>query len=45
MQKDEQLWDIAKTYRTTVKKICDVNGIEQKNVKKGDKIILIKACN
>ena len=39
------LWDIAKKYRTTVEKICNVNGIEANSVKNGDKIVVVKITN
>ena len=45
VQKDEKLWDIAKKYRTTVEKICNVNGIEANSVKNGDKIVVVKITN
>lgn len=45
VQKDEKLWDIAKKYRTTVEKICNVNGIEANAVKNGDKIVVVKITN
>ncbi|MBC7959911.1 MAG: LysM peptidoglycan-binding domain-containing protein, partial [Vallitaleaceae bacterium] len=38
----ECLWDIAKKYRTTIKNLKKTNALEDENLLKGDKIIIVK---
>lgn len=41
-RKGESMWDVAKKYKTTVKKIMDINGMEDENdLHVGQKIIII----
>lgn len=42
VKEKESLWDIAKKYRTTVKNIKKTNGLEDENINRGDKLIIVK---
>ncbi len=42
VQKKDTVWDIAKRYSTTVEEISSTNGIEEENLKVGQKIIIEK---
>lgn len=42
VQEKEQLWDIAKNYRTTERELMETNGLKDNEVKRGDKILIIK---
>ena len=41
-EKDGNLWDIAKEYSTTIESIMELNNLKNDNVKKGDKLLLLK---
>lgn len=38
----DSLWDLAKRYQTTQESICKVNGLEDGEIKTGDKILIFK---
>lgn len=42
VQKNEELWDIAKQFHTTMEDIEKLNQIEKGKIRKGDKILLLK---
>lgn len=42
VKEKESLWDIAKKYMTTTKSIKRTNALENDDIKKGDKLIIIK---
>ena len=42
VQGQETLWDIAKQYYLTPAQIMEMNGLESENLKKGDRLILMK---
>ena len=39
---EDTLWDIAKSYYTTVEAIMDINNLEEETIKEGDKLIILK---
>jgi len=39
---DDDLWSIAKRYRTTVAGICEMNELKSEQVRTGDRLLLIK---
>lgn len=39
---EEALWDIAKKFKTTVEEIKENNGLKSENVKKGEKLLIVK---
>lgn len=41
-QPADTLWDVAKTYRTTTERICELNGLTSEELKPGQKLILVK---
>ena len=43
VQGEESLWDIAKQYYMTPQQIMEMNGLESENVRKGDRLILMKS--
>ncbi len=43
VQGGETLWDIAKQYYLTPAQIMEMNGLESENLKKGDRLILMKS--
>ena len=38
----DELWDLAKTYMTTVEGIKEVNALESDTIKAGDKLLIFK---
>lgn len=42
---EDSLWDISKRYCTTPENICRLNGIEEKDVVPGTKLIILKMVN
>lgn len=42
VQDNDSLWDIAKTYHTTMESIRTLNHMEQDSLKRGDKLLLLK---
>ena len=42
VQEKEDLWSLAKQYMTTIEGIMEVNGLEDQNVKTGDKLLIFK---
>lgn len=42
VKEEESLWDIAKKYMTTIKNIKKTNALESEEIKKGDKLIIVK---
>ena len=42
VQPEDTLWDIAKTFHTTREQVMAFNGMEQEEVRAGDRLILIK---
>ena len=42
VQNGDNLWNIAKTYRTTMDSIRSLNHLEQDTLKRGDKLLLLK---
>lgn len=42
VQKGEDLWGLAKKYLTTAESIMDINGLENQNIKAGDKLLIFK---
>lgn len=45
INKDDNLWKIAKKYRTTIEEIKIINNIEdEQEIKSGEKLILLKNC-
>lgn len=42
VQKEDSLWNIAKTYNTTIESIMELNHLENENVKPGDRLLLLK---
>ena len=42
IQPDDSLWKIAKKFHTTIDTIMETNGLTDKNVKPGDRLILVK---
>ena len=41
-EKDGSLWDIAKEYSTTIESIMELNNLQNDNISKGDKLLLLK---
>lgn len=41
-EKDGALWDIAKEYGTTINSIMELNDLQNENIQKGDKLLLLK---
>ena len=41
-QPSDTLWDVAKAYRTTVSRICELNGLPSEDIRPGQKLILVK---
>ncbi|HJA82242.1 MAG TPA: LysM peptidoglycan-binding domain-containing protein, partial [Candidatus Mediterraneibacter intestinipullorum] len=35
-------WSLAKKYMTTVEGIMEINGLENENVRQGDKLLILK---
>ena len=42
MQDGDTLWDIARTYYTTPKKIMNMNQMESEEIRRGDHLIIMK---
>ena len=42
VQRGEDLWQLAKQYMTTKEGIMEVNGMQNENVKEGDKLLIFK---
>ena len=42
VQTADTLWDVAKTYHTTVEQICSLNELGSEQVKMGQKLLLVK---
>lgn len=42
VQADDSLWNIAKLHHTTEDEIVSTNGLKSRNVKEGDKLIIVK---
>lgn len=42
VQSDDSLWKIAKKFHTTIDTIMEANGLTDRNVKTGDRLILVK---
>lgn len=42
VKKNDDLWNIAKKYYTTVDTIMEINDMEDDNIKEGDKLIIMK---
>ena len=42
VQPSDTLWDVAKAYRTTTERICELNGLPAEELKPGQKLILVK---
>ena len=42
VKKDDNLWNIAKKYYTTVDTIMEINNLEDDSIKEGDKLIIMK---
>ena len=36
------MWSLAKKYMTTVEGIMEINGLENENVRQGDKLLILK---
>lgn len=36
------MWSLAKKYMTTVEGIMEINGMENENVRQGDKLLILK---
>lgn len=45
VQADDTLWNIAKLHHTTEDEIVSTNGLKSRNVKEGDKLIIVKNVN
>ena len=41
-QPSDTLWEVAKAYRTTTERICELNGLASEELKAGQKLILVK---
>lgn len=41
-QPSDTLWDVAKAYRTTTERICELNGLASEDLRPGQKLILVK---
>ena len=42
VQDGEDMWSLAKKYMTTVEGIMEINGLENENVRQGDKLLILK---
>ena len=42
VQPSDTPWDVAKAYRTTTERICELNGLPAEELKPGQKLILVK---
>ena len=42
MKEGDDLWSLAKRYRTTEQRIREVNGLEERELKAGDKLLIFK---
>jgi hypothetical protein len=42
VKRDDNLWNIAKKYYTTVNNIMEINDMENDNIKEGDKLVIMK---
>ncbi len=38
----DTLWSVAKEYKTTIERLCQMNGLEKNEIKKGEKLIVVK---
>lgn len=41
-QPEDTLWDVAKAYRTTMERICELNDLPAQEIKPGQKLLLVK---
>lgn len=41
-QPSDTLWDVAKAYRTTTERICELNSLASEDLRPGQKLILVK---
>ena len=44
-QEEQDLWDIAKKYHTTVQELVATNGLKVPRLKLGDKILIVKSVS
>ena len=44
-QEEQDLWDIAKKYHTTVQELVATNGLKSPRLKLGDKILIVKSVS
>lgn len=44
VQQGDTLWKLAKENYTTIEKIMQVNGLSSQQIKKGDRLLLVKSC-
>lgn len=44
VQAGDTLWKLAKENYTTIEKIMSVNGLQNQQIKKGDRLLLVKSC-
>ena len=44
VQSGDTLWKLAKENYTTIDKIVEVNELQSQQIKKGDRLLLIKSC-
>ena len=42
VQAGEDMWSLAKKYMTTVEGIKEINGLENENVRQGDKLLILR---
>lgn len=42
VQPGDRLWDIAKTYYTTVERILELNGLDSEEIKEGNRLLIVK---
>ena len=42
MQLSDSLWSMAKAYRTTPERICELNGLTEDEIRPGQKLLLMK---
>ena len=42
VKKDENLWELAKRYRTTEESILEINNLKSKDIKEGQKILIFR---
>ena len=45
VQRDDTLWNIAKSNFTTMTQIINVNKLENSTIKEGERLLLTKTCN